>query len=283
MTLRSPALNASLAPRIARHGSRSAIALVVTLLMLSVITFLAVAFLAVTRRDTSGSRASLDVSTAKSMSEAALARAQAEIVARMMAQTDILAYDYLVSTNYQNPSGFVAPGPNNTSASTTNVNYDWSAVGASGTVNNWTGTRQYWAQNIANLYFDPRPPVFVNTNTDPSRPTAYDFRYYIDLNRNGLFEGSFVRQTDLSVADKNSGLSIVGNTSGQLGEPEWIGVLQYPQYPQTILLFFFFFVFYLLLPLFVPKSLRVLLRVFHFNTRRYPLFSYSAASFQVIM
>jgi hypothetical protein len=48
-------------------------------------------------------------------------------------------------------------------------------------------------------------------------------------------------------------------------------VFQYPQYPQIIFFFFFFFVFYLLLPLFIPKSLRVLLRVFKFNARRYPL------------
>jgi len=75
-----------------------------------------------------------------------------------------------------------------------------------------------WAQNIANLQYDPRPPVFVMTN--PAYPR--DFRFYVDINRNGRFE-------------TNGYIPTVTNESGALGpnaimngEPEFIGVLANP-------------------------------------------------------
>ena len=60
-------------------SKQSAIALVITLLMLSVITFLAVAFLVLTRTHRDSVTATLDVQHAKAASQAALARAQSEI------------------------------------------------------------------------------------------------------------------------------------------------------------------------------------------------------------
>ena len=189
---------------------QDAIALVITLLMLSVITFLAVAFLAVTQRNRAASTASIDASASRVMSDAAIARAQTEIIARMMAQTDYLAYDYMVSRNYINPYGFI-PGITDT----TNVNYDFTANGAL-----TSSTRANWAQNIANLFYDPRPPVFVATN--PLYPNNTDFRFWVDINRNGRFE-------------TNGNIPTVTNEAGQwgvsniwAGEPEWIGVLNDP-------------------------------------------------------
>ena len=38
-------------------------------------------------------------------------------------------------------------------------------------------------QNIANLLYNPRPPVFVVTNR--LQPNSNEFRFYLDLNRNG--------------------------------------------------------------------------------------------------
>jgi len=215
----------------ASNHHHSGVALVITLLMLSVITFLAVAFLAMTRRDTSAKVATLDISTAQSASETALARAEAEIMARMMAQTDILAYDYMASQNFVNPNGYTATVKSN---NYNNVNYDFQFVSLNNGVlvtKTWGNipNPSDWAQNIANLWYDPRPPVFINTNTDP-RYVSNEFRYYVDLNRNGMFEGTTFRTTDF--ADR-SVFPVVGNTSGSPGEPEWIGILADPSHPHS--------------------------------------------------
>jgi Tfp pilus assembly protein PilX len=196
--------------------SEGGIALVITLLMLSVITFLAIAFLAMSRRDRAAVTVTLDSATAQNMSDAAFNRAQAEIIAQMMAHGDALSYDYMVSRNYISPYGF-----NKNSTDTTNVNYD--IYSSSGVINppfNMAQNQSAWAQNIANLYYDPRPPVFVVTN--PAFPARSDFRFWVDINRNGRFETNGF----LPVIAEN------GRTNGNFeyfnGEPEWIGVLRDP-------------------------------------------------------
>ena len=95
-----------------RHSQRG-IALVVTLIMLSVITLLAVAFLAISRRNKESVGTSQSQSDARAMSDAALARVQAELISRMMSTvqgtnivTNLLNFDLLVSTNYINPCSF---------------------------------------------------------------------------------------------------------------------------------------------------------------------------------
>jgi hypothetical protein len=189
------------------------IALVVTLLMLSVITFLAVAFLAMSRRDRAAVTATMDVDGARNMSEAALNRAQAEIIAQMMARGDALSYDYMVTHNYISPAGFV-----NKNAYFTNVNYDYFFNSPGSPVGN---NATAWAQNIANLYYDPRPPVFVPTNS-PNGGVSNDFRFWVDINRNGRFETNgylpYIMENGLP-----SGTNEYFN-----GEPEWIGVLRDP-------------------------------------------------------
>jgi hypothetical protein len=196
-------------------GSRreDGIALVITLLMLSVITFLAVAFLAMTQRDRAATTASVDVNGARAMNEAALARAQAEIMARMMAQTDFLSYDYAVSRNYISQGGFTKGNDY-----TTNVNYDIYNM----TRNPMSMASQPadWAQNIANLYYDPRPPVFVVTN--PAYSTNSDFRFWVDINRNGRFE------TNGYTPEVIDELGHLGSNIWMSGEPEFIGVLNDP-------------------------------------------------------
>ena len=228
MKLKLPARQPQCAfPR--RPANARAIALVITLLMLSVITFLAIAFLSMTRRDRNAVTASLDIDTAHTMSDAALARAQTEIIARMMAHHDILSYDYMVSRNFINPLGFNKQLP----GYFTNVNYNnyYNASGG-GSPFNWGGNAagaKAWAQNIANLYYDPRPPVFVITNGDLSKP-ATDFRYWVDINRNGRFEGSGylpVYDNFGNITYDSQGNTIAANFTG---EPEWIGVLKYPEY-----------------------------------------------------
>jgi len=40
-------------------------------------------------------------------------------------------------------------------------------------------------QNLANLLYDPRPPVFI---TNRLFANSNEFRFYLDLNRNGAFD-----------------------------------------------------------------------------------------------
>jgi hypothetical protein len=190
--------------------------LVITLLMLSAITFLAVAFLAMSRRDRAQVTATMDVDSARNMSDAALNRAQAEIVAQMEARGDALSYDYMVSQNYISPFGF-----NKNSKDTTNVNYDiYTSSGAINPLFNMSLNQAAWAQNIANLYYDPRPPVFVVTNS--AFPNKSDFRFWVDINRNGKFETNGYQPVIMENGFTN------GNWQYFNGEPEWIGVLRDP-------------------------------------------------------
>src|SRR5205814_7785435 len=119
--------------------------------------------------------------------------------------------DVLVSQNYANPLGFT-PGL----AHPTNVNYDYTITGAP-----LTPAQQL--QNIANLLYDPAPPVFVGTNAE--------FRNYLDLNRNGRFDptGNLV----VTNASNQPVLDANGNPirSFVLGDPQWIGQLEKPAFP----------------------------------------------------
>lgn len=194
------------------RSKQSGVALVVTLLMLSVITFLTVAFLAMSRRDRASVAVSVSQKESRAMSDVGLARAQSEVISRMMGtldqtgRPDILSYDLMVSRNYINRNGFFSG-----SASLANVNYAY----ANGNPLNQADLNQ----NIANLYFDPRPPVFVKTNSNPLEPL--DFRYYVDINRNGLHEPS-------GFLPASEGGKVLP-TNWFSGEPEWIGVLRYPE------------------------------------------------------
>jgi Tfp pilus assembly protein PilX len=197
------------------------VALVITLLMLSAITFLAVALLVLTRSQREQATASLDVETAKAMSEAALARSQSQIIAHMKGQGDLFNFDYMVSRNYINPNGFNIGEIGIYDA--TNVNYDAAQT---------NGNPAAVAQNIANLFYDPRPPVFISTNFN-NLGALYDFRFYVDLNRNGKFEPS-----GLMPLTNDAGGRVLDASGNPVfaylnGEPEWIGVLQYPDVPHS--------------------------------------------------
>jgi hypothetical protein len=206
--------------------SEHGIALVITLLMLSVITFLAVAFLAMSRRDRAQVTATLDSDSSRNMSDTAFNRAQAEIIAQMLAHGDALSYDYMASHNYISPYGF-----NKNSRDTTNVNYD--IYTSSGVINpeiNMSKDPAHWAQNIADLFYDPRPPVFVVTN--PAYPNNSDFRFWVDINRNGRFETNgylpYMAEDGLQAPANFSFPAGFSQANYMNGEPEWIGVLRDP-------------------------------------------------------
>ena len=207
-----------------RHTQKG-VALVITLIMLSVVTFMAITFLALSRRERSSVSVTTDQTTANMMADAALARAEAEILSRMASQGHLLAYDYLVSTNFINPNGFIS-----SMANATNVSYFYP--------NNNRLSEADHILNIANLWVDPRPPVFISTNsTEPPIGSAnqpMDFRFYVDFNRNGMYEPSGYFTNMSSLPRMGNMPSVYDIRPGNYaGDPEWIGMLEKPQYPHS--------------------------------------------------
>ena len=191
------------------------VVLVVTLIMLSLVTFMAVVFLAVSRRERASVTVTGDIINARLMADTALARAQSEIAARILANTNLFDYDLIVSTNFYDPAGFQ---PNNTNAY--NVNYEYRRNGSHMT----NGVTRDWVQNIANLQFDPRPPVFISA--ERTGLATNDFRFWLDLNRNGYFEPTGLIATNASQREQVT-------TNFYVGDPQWIGVLERPDRPHS--------------------------------------------------
>ncbi|PWU08583.1 MAG: hypothetical protein C5B50_29260 [Verrucomicrobia bacterium] len=216
------------------------VALVVTLILLSVITFMAIAFLFLTRTE----RGSVSNTTEQNIAKLAAENAQNQAIARIIA--DIMAshewnYRLMVSTNYKSSVGFdpnpilpSLPYPN-----PTNVNYEFERPAT--VTSPWPSgpplKTTEWLMNIANLQYAPRPPVFIGTNAN--QKVGLDFRYYLDLNRNGRFETNGW----LPVISGDPANPFYNATNGALmpnfifpisatnyltGDPEWVGDLQYP-------------------------------------------------------
>jgi hypothetical protein len=171
--------SAAPAARVTLPHYTSGIALVITLILVSVTAFLAMAFLILTQREKGSMTVVANQTDARFAADTATERAKAEIAAAVLAYGDPNRFSLQASTNYINPIGYVAnPAPG--LASPTNVNYDHT------TVNNQALTLDQRNQNIANLQYNPRVPVFIRNATNPA--AAPEFRFYVDLNRNGRFE-----------------------------------------------------------------------------------------------
>jgi hypothetical protein len=195
--------------RAAGASSRRGIALVITLIMLSVTLVMAIAFLALARRERNAVSTTTDTTTAKLAADSALAAAQAQIMANVLNTNSALTpsnalynFGLLISTNFINTNGFVTGVAN-----PTNVNYDHLFL--SGTAL----AAGDFIQNVANLQYLPRVPVFIQTNAAGSN----DFRFYLDLNRNGQFDSTAYVDNSLT----NGPLS-------EIGDPQWIGILARP-------------------------------------------------------
>lgn len=195
--------------RPARRAGQRGVALIITLILLSVTLLMALAFLALSTREREANATATDQTQARLAAESALAAAQSQIIANMYATKNAAAYNFglMVSTNYTTDGAF---DPTLGYSTNKNVNYFTNGVLLSGAD---------LAQNIANLQILPRVPVFLATGG----PGA-DFRYYLDLNRNGRYD------TNGLVMD----LDALGNPfptrtfSWQVGDPEWVGVLEHP-------------------------------------------------------
>lgn len=229
-----PSFNKAVSRRVARL-QQEGVALVITLLMLSIITFMAVTFLVLSQRERSSVTTATDMKIARDASDAALARVSAELLTHMLVQSNFQDFDLMVSTNYINYAGFVdglAPNP-------TNVNYDYEIDGTRMS----TAGAVPWERNIADLLYNPRPPVFVVTNSGTG---AADFRFYLDLNRNGRYDAN--GNWPVLVNDGGNWDYLTTNNAGQfvvpvrtnavaglfldtnfmVGDPEWIGMLEHP-------------------------------------------------------
>ena len=198
-----------------RHSQRG-IALILTLILLSVITFLTLAFLALSRREKAAANVNLDQTRAKQAADAATERATAQILAQILASTNKWAYDLMASTNYQSPGGYnPALGAN-----IFNVGCTYS--------NGLPLSAPDMVQNVANLLFDPRPPVFVETNGP-----VLDARYFLDLNRNRRFDTN-----GWVTAQGINGQPLLDGNNQPIwqfvvGDPEFIGITADPTKPHS--------------------------------------------------
>lgn len=213
--------------RLSYRRPERGIALVITLVMLAIVTVMAIVFLAVSRRERSAVKMAEELTTAHALAEAALERAKAEAVARMMLEGSKLHYDLFNSTNFVKPA--YTPQPANSPADPSNVSYyDNNGDLLAGTD---------YLRMLANLQYDARVPVFVETNDNGQT----DFRFYLDFNRNRLFEtNGLVPRIDVTG-------TVVG-TNVLVGDPEWLGVLERPDEPHSETNRFIGRIAYLVLP-----------------------------------
>jgi hypothetical protein len=196
---------------VARHPQQG-MALVITLILLSVTLIMAVAFLSISRREREAVSTTTDSASARLAADAALANAEAQIVANIFATTNSAAYNFglLVSTNYFNT--VAAPGV----ANPTNVNYDSPGL-----------TSDQRNQALADLFYSARAPVYLTNYVFHTNEN----RFYLDLNRNGMDDpNGFVTNVDQNgnfILDSSRNPII----NFQIGDPEWIGVLDHPDMP----------------------------------------------------
>jgi hypothetical protein len=189
--------------------SQRGVALVITLIMLSIVLIMAILFLGISRRERTSVTGNVEQTIARNSAEHGQTRALAEIIARIAAQSNALAYGMLVSTNLINPNGFQSGV-----SGFDNVGYTY----ANGQPLSGNDIRL----NQANLFYDPRPPVFVVNNRGTN-----EFRYYLDLNRNGRFDTNGYQLVTLANGQTT------GQTNFYLGDPEWIGILEHPDQPHS--------------------------------------------------
>jgi len=205
-----------------KHQSQRGVALVITLIMLSVVTVMAVVFLGISRRERFSVGVTASQTDARLAADAGLARAQSELLARIAASNNLSDFDFCVSTNYISPNGFVSG-----LSSIENVSYAYANGGPLG--------YDDLLQNLTNLFLDPRTPVFMRTNRSQlsAAQDRYDFRYFLDLNRNGLFEtNGWVEMFSRGQLLRDP-FTQLPRTNFLWGDPEWVGILERPDLPHS--------------------------------------------------
>jgi hypothetical protein len=190
-------------------STQRGVALVITLILLSIITFMAITFLVISRHASEAVTTVTQQAIASQAAQSAAQQAEANIIANMVAKGEGFSFGPVISQNYQSLGGFT-----NGVANPANVGY-FDTIG-----NPLDYRSTAYLQMLNNLLVLPRPPVVINTNS----AFPPDFRFYLDLNRNGIFDPSepsnVLDQFDvprLNVA----------------GDPEWIGILEHPDQPHS--------------------------------------------------
>jgi hypothetical protein len=192
--------------------AQSGVALVITLIMLSVITIIAVAFLLLSQRERSSVSSTMVATDAELVLNAGMERAKTELMA------DMTAYFLGNPTNrtFTNAQGqwtvrrYLGP---DLMVSTTFTNSTNSYVSST------PSPLPNQAPFIASLHYDPRVPVWANRPDRPRDGWTNMNVFYIDLNRNGIFdESGFVQVRD------GRGAPIAGQTNYVVGDPEWVGL-----------------------------------------------------------
>ena len=144
---------------IINHKSQSGVALIITLILLSVTLLMALAFLAISNRERTAVSTSTDIATARLAADAGLAAAEAQIAANLLAGgTNVL--------------GQSIPNP-----------YNFGLLASTNYVPLSTGNL---LQDLNNMQFSPRAPVWLTNFVRH----IMENRYYLDLNRNGLAEAN---------------------------------------------------------------------------------------------
>jgi hypothetical protein len=224
--------------RFTPHASRltpheRGVALVVTLVLLSIITFMAVTFLVLSRSQHGSVATETDQQVARLAADTARERAIAALVAPILATTNEFNYGLLVSTNYISSAGFISG-----LSSPTNVSYSY--------LNGAPLNPADFLQNLTNLLYDPRPPVFIVTNALAVK--SNEFRFFLDLNRNGFDDPNGLQP--VVVQPNPPGPLYFYDLSGNLvpyswppppnilsnffiGDPEWIGGLRHPEFTHS--------------------------------------------------
>jgi hypothetical protein len=208
-------------PRLSSHSPRRGVALVITLILLSVILVITFALLAVSRRERSSVTTAQHLIDAEYMANAALERAKATLAVQILGRTNLMAggfgrpvYSFELSPDPADPS----LGP-----------IDGRAAGdlLVSTSTNSFDPSHYTLSYVTNLQFDARVPVFVKTNrTNPN--AALDFRHYLDFNRNQSFESN-----GFHVLLDEDDQPIGTNRFFHAGDPEWLGMLSQPGLPHS--------------------------------------------------
>jgi hypothetical protein len=204
------------------------VVLVITLIMLSVVTLMAIVFLGVSRRERATVTVTTDHITAKFAAEAGMARAQSEVVGRILSSSNRFDFDYTVSTNFFDPDGY----------DTSNFNFDPHNVNYFLPNGDPINDPYNQAVNIGNQFYDPRPPVFIENIEYNPRLRQYvrdiDFRFYLDFNRNGRFDPTGLlpdfNENNRQLLDSESGLPV---WTRNVGDPQWIGILEDPGMPHS--------------------------------------------------
>ena len=200
-------------PLVTRHSSlvtrQSGVALIITLILLAVVTFMALTFLAISRRERGAVTTATDTASAKLAADDALAAAEAQIVANVArhhqslqlrpARLDQLHQSQRIWTGVAN---------------FTNVNYYY--------YQEWRSRAPIRSRA---MIFSKTLPICITSRArrcssdqcQSERPV--DFRFYLDLNRNGYLRNQRCR------------CGRVAGPTIEVGDPEWVGVLQHPDQP----------------------------------------------------